>query len=81
MNVSRGEFDQTFSSVNMLLRQELGNGYFEPAKYLCDEASCYFGTSEGFYFSDSNHLSDYGLLLIQNDLQREISQFIKAKGP
>ena len=58
------DFVSQFGDINKELEGRLGDRYIKAYENLCDEMSCYFGDLGGSYFSDTNHISKYGLSVV-----------------
>ncbi len=59
-------FDNKFNDLNNIFKDKLQNRYIQAYRAFCDEKYCYFGDKRGSYFSDSNHLSKYGVKKLSN---------------
>jgi peptidoglycan/LPS O-acetylase OafA/YrhL len=66
ISVPRSTFDKQFSQINNDLSKLLGNSYIRIYDEICDQTNCYYGRGEVFYFSDSNHLSEYAVVKFYN---------------
>jgi len=62
----RDMFDQKFGLLISDLSSNLKNRFITPHELLCGQYQCNFADTEGAYFSDSNHLSSYGVEKVQN---------------
>lgn len=64
ISLSRKEFSEFYAEIE-IFDEALSNyseiNYINVYENLCDKKSCYFGDLNGSYFSDTNHLSKYGL--------------------
>ena len=64
ISLSRKEFSEFYAEIE-IFDEALSNyseiNYINVYENLCDKKSCYFGDLKGSYFSDTNHLSKYGL--------------------
>lgn len=57
----RLNFDSKFGELIADFRSKLGVRFISPSDKLCDPNHCFYGDAEGVFFSDSNHLSSYGV--------------------
>lgn len=57
----RDIFDEKFGLLISDLSINLKNRFITPHELLCGQYQCNFADTEGAYFSDSNHLSSYGV--------------------
>lgn len=62
----RIKFDSKFNRLLAEFRARLGERFIAPSDYFCDPSYCYFGDAEGVFFSDSNHLSSYGVQKVKD---------------
>lgn len=60
------KFDSEFASLSAGFRARLGDRFIAPSDSFCDPSYCYFGDTDGVYFSDSNHLSSYGVQRVKD---------------
>jgi hypothetical protein len=61
IRTERKTFDENFANINEHFKAVMGQYFIEVYNDLCDKLFCYYGTSEGFYFSDESHLSAYAM--------------------
>jgi peptidoglycan/LPS O-acetylase OafA/YrhL len=61
LSVPRGAFDVRFADLISAFSAQLGPDFLRPDLLLCDESDCHFGSTEGSYFADSNHLGQLGI--------------------
>ncbi len=66
LKTKRKLYDIQYKELNDLLKNKLQDNYIQTYKAFCDEDYCYFGDEIGSYFSDSNHLSSYGVKKLSN---------------
>ena len=59
------DFVSEFGGINKELEARLGRRYIQAYENLCDEKFCYFGDLGGAYFADNNHISKYGLSVVE----------------
>ena len=62
----RDIFDAKFGLLISDLSINLKNRFISPHELLCEQYQCNFADAEGAYFSDSNHLSSYGVEKVQD---------------
>jgi peptidoglycan/LPS O-acetylase OafA/YrhL len=72
LKVDRSQFDSQFGALISEFESSMGERFIVPSTKLCDSTHCFYGDSEGVYFSDSNHLGSYGVGKIK-DLFRVIT--------
>ena len=60
-SVDRSVFDLKYEKAVKILADELGGSLLLPHEYLCTDLKCSFADLNGSYFSDSNHLGQYGI--------------------
>lgn len=65
--VKREIFDQKFSNINNKLKEKLQSNFIDPSNALCDKNYCYYANLDGSFFSDSNHLSSYGVGIVEKE--------------
>ena len=51
------------------LSLNLGDKYLNAYDYFCDSEYCYYGDQGGAFFSDTNHVGNYGLLRMRDVLE------------
>jgi len=61
LKVDSINFKSKYEFLLAELRTRLGSQFIEPSNKLCDTNNCFFGDDKGVFFSDSNHLSFYGV--------------------
>jgi peptidoglycan/LPS O-acetylase OafA/YrhL len=61
----RSIFDSQYGTLISQFKSRLGQRFIDPSSKLCNLTSCFFGDSEGAYYSDSNHLGAYGIRKIE----------------
>jgi peptidoglycan/LPS O-acetylase OafA/YrhL len=61
LKINRSQFDSQFQDLLIEFKGALGEHFISPSDKFCDSNFCYFGDLDGVYFSDSNHLSSYGV--------------------
>jgi hypothetical protein len=59
-SIPRPSFDRQFKPLISSLSNQLQSKLILPHEVLCDQQHCNFADEKGSYFSDSNHLSEYG---------------------
>lgn len=64
--VERKNFDKKYKKIIEYYELMLGKNFLKPHEILCDNYKCYFGDDNGSFFSDSNHLSQYGSKKMNN---------------
>jgi peptidoglycan/LPS O-acetylase OafA/YrhL len=62
LSIPRDSFDEQFNSINLELKNHLGDHYIEVWRDLCDEKKCYFAKANKMFFSDSSHLAENTLM-------------------
>lgn len=62
-------FYKDIMSYDVSLRDKLVERYIKTYEDICDEDYCYFGDLGGSYFSDDNHLSSYGISLMESSFE------------
>ena len=60
LSISKNKFLEENSKSIETFSRKLGPNFLRPDEILCNEKECFFGDSNNFFFSDSNHLSKYG---------------------
>ena len=63
--ISRYEYENQFSYINLFLNKRLGDRYIEVWRDLCDTKKCYFAKDNKMFFSDTNHLAVKTLIELQ----------------
>lgn len=64
-SVTRASFDRQFKPLISAISNQLQDRLILPHEVLCDQQDCNFTDEKGSYFSDSNHLSEYGTQKVQ----------------
>lgn len=59
--VNYKDFKEEIEIFDQGLSEKLGENYIKVYEALCDNSHCFHGDLNGSYFSDSNHISAYGL--------------------
>ena len=73
LDMSKYPFDLFYEEIeifDLALRGKIGDNYVQVFNDLCDEKFCYFGDSEGSYFADDTHISNYGLSKVAPMIKR-----------
>ena len=60
LSIKRSVYDQNFTKVKKLLKNEMRNNFIDPSLKQCDSNHCYLGNKNGIFFADLDHLSYYG---------------------
>lgn len=61
LKIERVTFDSKFKLLLSDFQKEMGQRFIMPSEKFCDKNYCFFGDENGVFFSDSNHLSAYGV--------------------
>lgn len=61
LSISRELFDSQFNRLISSLTSHLKDKLITPHELFCDQVVCSFADTKGSYFSDSNHISEYGV--------------------
>ncbi|EEW6032011.1 acyltransferase [Escherichia coli] len=66
LEINRNAFDDDYNDLLIKLKYKLNDRLILPSNVFCGVDYCYFGDANGVFFSDSNHLSSYGVSKIKH---------------
>lgn len=69
LKVKKKIYDDEYSSLNLLLSENLDKNFIQVDKIQCDLNYCYYSNQDGLYFADGSHISKIGTKIFLNSFE------------